>query len=168
MKMARFTVSLGIMGLFLGLGGLGGSTGLAQTDTYVFTATAGQNEDFNGSTITVDGTGANGVSAFSFYDTALSSTPFTSGTVESDAVHSYSTSGWDGTFAVSVAGNLLFATTTNFNLGLPPVVTSSGTWAYEPAGGSVPDESNTFSLLAAGVGAMVVWLNHIRSKSPAV
>jgi hypothetical protein len=164
MKMARFTVALGVTGLFLGLGGVGGSTALAQTDTYSFTATAGQDGDFNGSTITIDGLGATGVSAFSFYDAALSPTPFTSGTVVTEYIASYSTSGWVGEFEIHTGGDYFTASYTNF---IGSGGGAAGSWSYEPAGagGSVPDETNTCSLLAAGVGAMVLWLNRLAHES---
>jgi hypothetical protein len=157
MNMARLTVAFGVAGLFLGLAGMGDFTVLAQSDTYEFTADSGQNTHFNGSTITIDGTGPTGVASFSFYDTSVSLTPFTSGTVETEYVEDYNASGWDGLFVVRTDGLTFTANHSNVYTMNPP-----GSWEYVPPSSSVP-EPGTFSLLAAGAGAMVLWFSRRRS-----
>jgi hypothetical protein len=151
------------------MGGTGVSTLLAQTDTYVFTAAIGQDQDFNGSTITIDGLNTigapltSGVTAFTFYDTALGSTAFTSGTVAFDIVLNYDIYGWVGEFAVITGPGLGFEVSkTNF---YGPGGAAAGTWAYVPAAGPVPDDSWTLPLLATGVGATVIWVSRIRSSA---
>src|ERR1022692_252039 len=72
------------------------------TDTYVFTSSTSDTR-FNGSTITIDGTGSTGVASFDFFDSGVQ---FTTGTIDTYETHitSYGASGWYGSVGVDNLG----------------------------------------------------------------
>jgi hypothetical protein len=144
-------IALVVAGLFLGLGALAD----VQTDTYVFTEDPDSGTAFNGSTITIDGTGA-GVTAYSFMDTDISPTPFTSAVgIENNSVTSYGTTGWSGDFnfyASDGSFEVIFDATGTSMDGtlLGAAVDPPGTWALVGA----PDASSTFPLMLGVLGIL--------------
>jgi len=173
MKITNLQVAIGVVGL-LGLGGVAQAFIVTEpTDTYVFEATGKSTSIFDGSTITIDKDGFNGVSAFSFVDTALSSTPYTSGAIEEDFIINYGSKGWMGAFNVSIpvdvepsiagANRIERPETVDFTatgISLSEVTLNQpdplavGTWTLEPAV-SAPDASSTFPMLLGVMAALV-------------
>jgi hypothetical protein len=164
MKITNLRVALGVAGL-LGLGGMAqASVPVELTDTYVFEATGKSTTIFNGSTITIDGKGLNGVSSFSFVDTALSSTPYTSGSTEEDFIINYGPKGWVGGFNVLIPVEPIGEpdptvdfTATGISMSevtfKQPDPLATGTWTLEPAV-SAPDASSTFPMLLGVLAAL--------------
>jgi hypothetical protein len=151
MQITKLTIVLGIAGL------LGSSSAVqAQTDTYIFTAAPDYTTAFNGSTITIDGTGA-GVTAFSFYDVDFSPVPYSGpGLVVDNNILSYNTTGWTGEFTIIPDPSFIFgATGTSMDGGFtspPLLVDPPGTWANINV--SAPDASSTFPLLMGVLAAL--------------
>jgi hypothetical protein len=174
MKITNLQVAIGVVGL-LGLGGVAQAFIVTEpTDTYVFEATGKSTSIFDGSTITIDKDGFNGVSAFSFVDTALSSTPFTSGAKDEDFIINYGSKGWAGVFNVSIpleiepsiagAGSIERPETVDFTatgISLSEVTLNQpdplavGTWTLENPAVSAPDASSTFPMLLGVMAALV-------------
>jgi hypothetical protein len=171
MKITNLKVAIGMAGL-LGVASMAHAYTIVPepTDTYTFTAAKGFSTDFNGSTITIDGKGPGGVSSFSFFDSALSSTPYTSGDIKADLILAYGSLGWAGVFDVSIplgvepalvgdskiekSDSLQFTAT---GISLDAVTTydplALGIWTLDPAVG-VPDAPNTFLLLLGVLAAL--------------
>jgi hypothetical protein len=171
MKMTKLTVALAVSG-FLGLASVAHAITTptpVSLDTYVFTADPdSDNTDFNGSTITIGEYPAgpdtwDAVTAFSFYDRYVSTTPFTSGYASGSDVTSYGPTGWEGNFWVAISGNVdwkLFSDGFEFDAHGGPdyldagALDPSGTWTYEPAV-SAPDASSTFPMLLGVMAALM-------------
>lgn len=156
--MTKLTVALAVSGL-LGLAGVAHAIVSEPTYTYEFEGIDGP-DIFNNSTITIDGSG---VTAFSFFDTDLGATPFTSGSEWMNYVVSYDTSGWTGDYEVAIEPVFtvlpavsfefpVFEATGDsmdeFNGGLDPY--TYGTWTLV----SAPDASSTFPLLLGVLAAL--------------
>jgi hypothetical protein len=156
MKFAKLNAAFVLTGLLAGLGTSAHATIVAPI-TYVFTAAQGQSTNFNGSTITIDGIGENGISSFDFFDNGAK---FTSGSALSESITNYSSAGWDGsfTFAVGPEGEGFRAVgSADFGVGDSLSVTADppGNWNAVVPG--VPDAASTFELLLAGMGAIGVY-----------
>jgi hypothetical protein len=157
MKNTKLTIAFAISGLLIGLNSAKAFIVVSPTYTYEFEASSNQPTVFNGSTITIDGTGA-GVTAFSFYDTDLSSSPFTTAVVNPiNAITSYNATGWTGEFEVGPQFPYIFDATGDSMdeysvLDVEADPFAGGVW-YNVAG--VPDASGTFSMLLGGLAALV-------------
>jgi len=145
-KLIKPTLAVAVSALFFGAGGAAYAiVSVSPTDTYVFTAAAGYETNYNGSSITIDGTGSSGVSSFTFYDNGVIATPTGFGANES--ITSYDATGWEGYFytgtsfgeAAAIGGYGTNDSMDIYNVDPP------GTWNYTPAG--VPDGSSTLPLL---------------------
>jgi len=151
MKMTKLTVALAISG-FLGLGSVAHAIIAVSGDTYVFEANSDIPDNptiFDGSTITIDWTGDDGVASFNFVDTDLPGSPFTSGYESVNSVTSYDKTGWSGDFQVSIGSYDFEATGSEMietTLEVEP--SASGTWTY------VPDASSTFPMLLGVLAAL--------------
>jgi hypothetical protein len=173
MKIAKLSAAAVLTGLIASLG----TAARAQTDTYVFTATAGQPTTFDGSTITIDGTGpeATGTFAtggpivsFDFLDNGAS---FTSGSFSgSPDIVAYNSTGWQGGFNL-VSGGMFIQVSADFGGGKDSISISESDVPADPPGSftlvptGVPDASSTFQMLLAGMGAMGAYhRNRTRSK----
>jgi hypothetical protein len=158
MKNTKLTIALAISGLLIGLNSAKAFIVVSPTYTYEFEAAASEPTVFNGSTITIDGTGA-GVTAFSFYDTDLSSSPFTTAEATGvNAITSYDATGWTGEFEVGPEFPYVFDATGDsmdeFSvLDIEADPFANGVW-YNAAAG-VPDASNTFLMLLGGLATLV-------------
>jgi len=152
----KLSVVLAVSGTFLALAGMAQASGVITptiTDTYVFEASAGQTNIFNGSSVTISNLGSSGQDgvSFSLVDTDLRSTPFTGNEVAA-AITSYDTTDWTGSFGAdfgpnqfTVTGNPDSIDETTIALGVVLDPLANGTWTYVPV--AVPDAASTFPLL---------------------
>ena len=191
----KLKVALGVSGLFFGAGSFAQASHVvtpASTNTYVFEAAQGSPDIFNGSTISIDidTTGSGGILSFSLVDTALDSSPFTSGSVLNESISSATTTDWSGSALIGVAGFQTFSLSgsPDFIAENGEVVTSapflpftpfghghktvdmpaadpfsSGQWIYEAA--SVPDAAGTFSM-TLGVLALMAGVRYCNRPQP--
>jgi hypothetical protein len=154
MNMTKFAAALALSG-FLGLS----AASHAETITYEFTADPGDDTVFNGSTITIDGTGANGVSTFTFIGfgdepgsvlTAVDGDG--GGPFWDDNINSYGLAGWSGQYMSLFYLSMEWIPTGNsmyeeiFWDG--DSAFAYGTWS------TVPDACGTFPLLLAALAAL--------------
>jgi hypothetical protein len=166
MTIAKVSATVTIAGFILALGTTSRATiptfVAGPTETYEFIASGDNPTNFNGSTVTIDGTGIGGIASFDLYDDGVQYTG--SGTYGS--VISYNTSGWDGGFNFSIPSTELSASGTadygsgdSLTIGYadPP-----GNWNLVTT--TVPDAGSTFEMLLAGVAAMGVY-QRTRGKS---
>jgi hypothetical protein len=144
--------------------------------TYEFTAdsSTSQYNGFDGSTITIDGTGMGGVEAFSFLDPTIgftSANPYNSTTspyiVGLNYVTYFDTSGWNGVFEPEFLFFDFDATGTSMSdneedpfdpLAPPYSASATGTWSVVTSSsgpnGSIPDTAGTFWLLMGGMALL--------------
>jgi hypothetical protein len=173
MRITTLQVAIAVAGL-LGLSGVAQATTPNPTYTYEFEATGSNPTVFNNSTITIDGSEVTG---FSFYDTDLSSTPYTTGIELENDVTSYDTSGWSGEFEVSTGfslgvesalipvGQVFTATGDSMDeSSAGPDPLANGVWTYQAAG--VPDGTSTFPLLLGVLAALAGIIHYSNANRP--
>jgi hypothetical protein len=175
MKITNLKIAIGVAGL-LGLGGMAQAVvPVEPTETYMFTAYPDNTTIFNGSTITIDGTGWGGVVSFDFLDSDLGdgSTDYTWGFIKKDWICSYDSTGWSGKFEVLVPlapipelasiGSSDFAEFTATGDSMDEKTKYCGEYYGDPfAAGTwtpVPDASSTFPMLL-GVLAMLAGIHY--------